>query len=175
MGLNRALPVLLVLLILPALVYADIRVITLSKDLWLAFIFAVPITIILELAVAALFLSKMKIQNKVLIAVLLGNIISLPIVWYVFPLGFDKINSWMGYSDFWLVFPLMKSNASMVFISEVFAVIFESGLIFWLNRKLITLKHSFVMSLIMNVVSFFIGGYVFVFLWMAFWRGIAPP
>jgi hypothetical protein len=108
------------------------------------FIIALIITLILELAAAWIFLlCSKKIPKKILIFVLIANLISLPVVWFIFPL--IKINM-----------------ALMVLLAEIFAVVFESYFLFLTNKK-IGLKKSFSLSIIMNLVSFLIGGF-FVFL-----------
>jgi len=46
-------------------------------------------------------------------------------------------------------------------IFESLIVIFEALIIRYFNRQIISLKHSFYLSLIINLVSFFIGGYFY--------------
>ena len=78
------------------------------------FFIALALTLILELAVALVFLSIAKIPKHVLVSVLIANIISLPIVWFVFPL----LN----------IIPLA------ILLGEIFAFVFESYFIYSLNK-----------------------------------------
>jgi hypothetical protein len=116
-----------------------------------SFIKALIITLILELLVALIYLSITKISKRILLYVLIANVISLPIVWFLFPS--IKITS--------LVF-------LMFVLSEIFAVVFEAYFIYHLNKKIISLRKSFVLSTIMNLVSLFVGGFIFSFFLMMF-------
>lgn len=91
-------------------------------------------TLIAELFVALIFILITKIPKKILFAVLLGNIISLPIVWFVFP--------FLPFSRF-ITLPL----------SEIFAVVFEAWLIYFMNKKTISFKRSLILSFLMNLLS----------------------
>lgn len=97
------------------------------------FVWAAIATIILEIIVALIFLQVTKKPKKILLFVLIGNVISLPIVWFVFPL-------------------LIWASA-VIIIAEIFAVVFEAYFIFLLNNKSITLKSAFLLSVIMNFAS----------------------
>jgi len=131
---------LLALLILPAIGYADVIPVSPISPI-ASFMGAVAITIILELMVAALFLSVTKISKNILIAVLIANLISLPVVWFAFP--------------------LLGQTLLIVALSEIFAIVLEAGIIFFMNKKAISMKQSLILSAIMNLVSFFVGGFVF--------------
>lgn len=118
-----------------------------SRGRFPSFIKALIITLILELLVALIYLSATKISKKIILYVLIANIISLPIVWFLFP----SIQ----------IIPLVF----LIFvISEVFAVVFEAYFIYYFNKKIISLKKSFILSIIMNMVSLFVGGFIFLFL-----------
>jgi len=109
-----------------------------------SFIKALIITLILEILVAYIFLSILKIRKKLLISVLIGNLISLPIVWFIFP--------------------IIGNIILVVLLSEIFAFVFEAFFIYYLNKKDISLGKSFILSLIMNLVSFIVGGIIFIFI-----------
>ncbi len=111
----------------------------LSTDKISLFINALMITLVLELLVALIYLSIKKLSKKILVSVFIANIISLPIVWFIFP----------SIGNIFLV----------ILLSEIFAVVFEKYFIYYSNRNLISRKKSFVMSLIMNMVSLFVGGF----------------
>ena len=110
------------------------------------FIVALVLTLVLETLTALIFVTSAKISKKVLVYVAIANLISLPIVWFVFP-RFVKLP---------FTIPL----------AEIFAFVFEAYFIYLLNKKLITLKKSFILSLIMNLASFFIGGAIFLFVYV---------
>ncbi len=106
------------------------------------FILALILTIILELLTALIYLKAAGISKKVLTSVLIANLISLPIVWFVFP--------------------ILQHPFLILVSSEVFAVIFEAYFINLLNKKLITLKSSLKLSLLTNLVSLLLGGTIFI-------------
>ena len=116
----------------------------LKKDKISSFIKALIITLILELIVALIFLSIAKIRKKLLISVLIANIISLPLVWFIFP--------------------LIGNIILVILLAEIFAFVFEAYFIYSLNKKDITLKKSFILSLLMNLASLIIGGFIFYFI-----------
>jgi len=112
---------------------------------WLmSFIKALIITLFFEMILAMAFTETFKLPRSLLLYVLLANLISLPIVWFVFPL----------IRIMWLVIPL----------AEIFAFVFEGWFVHHFNKKAISLKKSLLMSLLLNLVSFFIGGFVYIFL-----------
>lgn len=113
------------------------------------FFIALFLTLILELLVALIYVSNTKISKKVLISVLVANMISLPIVWFVFP--------------------LLKIILLIILLGEIFAFVFESYFIHLLNKEIISLKKSFVLSILMNLASLVIGGFIFLFLEMLFY------
>ncbi|MFH1409737.1 MAG: hypothetical protein ABIH34_07535 [Nanoarchaeota archaeon] len=103
------------------------------------FITALVITLILELLAARIFFSA-KRSKKALLSVIAANAISLPLVWFVFP--------------------LLKNMLLVIILAEIFAFVFEAYVIHFLNKELISLKRSFLLSLIMNAASFFLGGFI---------------
>lgn len=113
------------------------------------FFIALILTLILELIVALIYVSSTKISKKVLISVLIANVISLPIVWFIFP--------------------LLKIIPLAILLGEIFAFVFEGYFIHLLNKDVLTLKKSFVLSILMNLASLIIGGFIFLFLSMMFY------
>jgi hypothetical protein len=103
---------------------------------------AVVLTLIIELAAAAIYLARLKLLGG-LVWVLVANLVSLPIVWFVLP------------SFYFLPgLPLLVSIAA----AEVFAVMFEAILLYAAMRKRgLTLGHSVTLSLLMNAASFAVG------------------
>ncbi len=117
-----------------------------SRGRFPSFIKALIITLIIELLTMLIYVSTLKISKKPLLYVLIANIISLPFVWFLFP----SIK----------IAPLVFL---MFVISEIFAVVSEAQIIHYFNKQIITLKRSYILSLIMNCLSLFIGGYIFMF------------
>lgn len=116
----------------------------LKKDKISSFIKTLIITLFLELVVALIFLSIAKIRKKLLLSVLLVNVISLPIVWFIFP--------------------FIGNIILVILLAEIFAFVFEAYFIYYLNKKDISLKKSFILSLLMNLASLIIGGFIFYFI-----------
>lgn len=105
------------------------------------FIKALIITLIIELLVALIYLSRTKLPKKILISVLVGSLITLPIVWFIFP--------------------MIKIISLVILLSGIFAIVFEAYFIHYLNKQAITLKKSFVLSIMINLASLIIGGFIF--------------
>ena len=94
-------------------------------------------TLIIELAVAAVYLARLKLMRG-LGWVLVANLISLPFVWFVIP---------------------------SVMVAEIFAVGFEAAFLYLTNRRRgLSLGHAFMLSLLMNTASYFIGPLLLLFL-----------
>lgn len=111
----------------------------------LIFVTALVITLILELLVAFVFVSVKEEPRSILVGVLVANMVSLPIVW--------------------LVFPYLPLHFLLVILfSEIFAVLFEGYFIYLFTKKTLSLVMSLILSLLMNLCSFIIGGIIFIFL-----------
>lgn len=97
---------------------------------------ALVITLVVETVVAGLYLLVFKLPQLVLFWVPLASLLSLPVVWLVFPK---------------LLFP-----AGLVMcMYELFAVVFEATFLYFINRRRgISLVHATALSLIMNFASF---------------------
>lgn len=117
----------------------------LAQDKVSSFAKAFSITIILELLVSLIFLSVRRLPKKILTYILLANIISLPIVWFLFPL-------------------IKLSTLSVIIASEVFAVLFETLFVYLLNKQIISFKQSLMLNILNNAVSLFVGGFVYMFI-----------
>lgn len=101
-------------------------------------------TLIIEIFASLVFLSITKTKKKILIYVLLANIISIPIVWFLFG--------------------LLKPSLFTAFFSEIFAIVFEASFIYFLNKKINSFKKALLLSVIINIASLIIGGIFLVFL-----------
>ncbi|MEA3339141.1 MAG: hypothetical protein U9R15_04165 [Chloroflexota bacterium] len=95
-------------------------------------------TLVLETLVASAYLSLFRLPRAALGWVPLSSLLSLPVVWLVFP-------------------QLPFSAGLTVALSETFAVLFETGLIYLVARRLLPLKHVAALSLLMNGISFLFG------------------
>jgi hypothetical protein len=106
---------------------------------------ALILTLIIELAVAAIYLARLRLLGG-LVWVLVANLVSLPIVWFVFP-RFDVLLDLRGLGN--------------IAAAEVFAVIVEAILLYAAMRtKGLTVGHSVTLSLLMNAASFAVGSLV---------------
>jgi hypothetical protein len=95
-------------------------------------------TVALEVVVAMAYVSVFHLPKAVLGWVPLGSVLTLPVVWFVFP-----------------QLPLAAGWA--VGLAEGFAVLAEAGLVYLATRRRIGLKHAAALSLAMNGVSFLLG------------------
>lgn len=112
-----------------------------STDKGSSFTKAFFITIILELLTSFIFIFSRKLSKKILVYVVIANILSLPIVWFLFP--------------------LMKLQLPRIIVlSEIFAVLFETYFIYLPNKQIISFKQSLTLSILNNLVSLFIGGFI---------------
>lgn len=102
------------------------------------FLLAFFLTIIIELIVAFIYTRIHKTPSRLLKAVLLGNIISIPIMWFIYP--------------------LFKFIPYIYFAFEVVVITIESIIIFKMNKELISKQEAFKLGIIMNIISIIIGG-----------------
>lgn len=109
------------------------------------FVIALVLTLILELLVAFIFVLVRKEPRSILVGVLVANMLSLPIIWLVFP-----------YLPF--------HSLIVILFSEIFAVLFEGYFIFLFTKKTLSPVMSLILSLLMNLCSFIIDGIIFIFL-----------
>ncbi len=111
------------------------------------FIIALLITLSIELGIIFLYLrfvkKKKKKKYRLLLYALIANLITIPIVWLLFING-NIFNSFI-----------------MAFIfAEIFAIVFESFFIYHFNKKLVSLKESFVLCTVTNAISFILGTFL---------------
>ncbi|MFC1734412.1 hypothetical protein ACFL6I_29260, partial [candidate division KSB1 bacterium] len=94
------------------------------------------ITIIIELIVGLFFLLIAKKPLRILTFVLLANLISIPLLWYLFPMLFNYI---------------------YIVVGEIVVFVFESYFIYIFCKENLSLKLTFLLSFIINLASFTIG------------------
>ncbi len=97
------------------------------------------VTLVVELFVALTFLSVTRLPKRWLAWVFLANLMTLPVVWFLFPLS-------------------GLPNVVVMALSELFAFGFEAGFLYLITRRpKILLRQAITLSLAMNVVSFIFG------------------
>jgi hypothetical protein len=99
---------------------------------------ALAATIALELLIATIYVNALHLPRTILSWVPLSSVLTLPVVWFAFPL-------------------LPLPPGWIVGLSEAFAVVFEAGLIYLVTHPTTSLKHVAALSLLMNGASFLIG------------------
>ena len=115
-----------------------------------SFLYALFFTVEIELVVAVLLLKKwsvlIKKWKKFLSIVVAANLISLPLLWIILLGVIAKI------------FTLTPASILVATISaEAFPIAFEAYFIYWLNRKGITLRRAFILSIVINAATFLFG------------------
>jgi len=109
-----------------------------DSSVWSAFIKALLLTLSLELMVAFVYLKLSKKPSKILLFVILGNLITLPVVWFLFPLFL---------------------NVGAAFVAgELFAFVTEAFFLLLTCKKWFKPSGAFLLSFIMNSMSLLIGG-----------------
>ncbi|MCX6742229.1 MAG: hypothetical protein NTX24_03595 [Candidatus Pacearchaeota archaeon] len=125
-----------------------------GSSLWISFFIALALTIIIELVVLIIFLKKWKIKTKKwkkpIWTVVIADTVSVPLVWLIFFLLLAAF----------AMMPQLLGALSAIIIAEAFAVVSEAYCVYWLNKKIINLRRSFILSIVMNIASFIIGGMV---------------
>jgi hypothetical protein len=106
-----------------------------------AFIKALLLTLALELMVAFVYLKLARKPLKILFFVILANLITLPIVWFLFPM---IMNSWA------------------ILVGEIFAFVTEALFLMLTCRKWFKPSGAFLLSFMMNVMSLLIGGFALI-------------
>jgi len=109
-----------------------------NSSVWPAFLKALLLTLALELMVAFVYLKLAKKPLKILLFVILGNLITLPMMWFVFPLFL---------------------NVGLALVAgELFAFVLEALFLLWTCRKWFKPSGAFLLSFMMNLMSLLIGG-----------------
>jgi len=106
---------------------------------------ALGITLLIELLIAFMYLDMSRIaipkyskkQIRFLSTVFLANIVSLPILWFIF---LSIVNSFF-----------------MVVLGEAFVLLFEGVLLHYWNKPVLTIKDALLFSFILNMGSLFLG------------------
>ncbi|MFH1072301.1 MAG: hypothetical protein V1743_02630 [Nanoarchaeota archaeon] len=127
-----------------------------SGKLWVSIVVAFFLTIIIELIVAAIFLKKMKVQKgwkRPLFTIVIADIFTVPLVWMV-----------ILYLAAVLLLQIFWSFVLTTIIAEAGAIIIEAYVLFFFNKKILPLKKAFLLSIIMNIASFAIGGAILLLL-----------
>ncbi|MDD3159772.1 MAG: hypothetical protein PHQ98_02280 [Candidatus ainarchaeum sp.] len=109
---------------------------------FIVFIRAFFITIILELIFAFILFRKNILINKFLLSIFIGNVITLPFVWFVFPKIF------------------LISDVFVFLFYELFAIVVETIIIYLMNKTELNYKTAFNISLILNILSVIIGSII---------------
>jgi hypothetical protein len=113
---------------------------------WLvvSFIPALVLTIVSELVIAAFYFYFTKLKINLWIAiVIVANILSLPIVWFLFPL-----------------MPL--DSVVVIALAETYAVLFEAVFLYFTgSHRGLSIRHAGILSLLMNAGSFLLGSIIF--------------
>lgn len=106
-----------------------------------AFLKALLLTLALEIMVAFVYLKLARKPLKILIYVILANLITLPIVWFVFPI---LLNAWA------------------ILFGEIFAFVTEALFLLLTCRKWFKPSGAFLLSFMMNFMSLLIGGFALI-------------
>lgn len=117
------------------------------------FLTALVLTIIFELLLALMYVRYTKKTKKILKSVLLVNLISLPIVWFVFPLFLPTLGD---------------SFIITIVLAEIFVFLFEGILLHLLNKDDLSQKSAFILSLLINAVSIIVGYFPFALVMVLF-------
>ena len=103
-------------------------------------------TLIIELVVALAFWGR-KVK-KLIIPIIIVNLISLPSLWSGLNFILSRVSGLSNNSIYYNVF---------VILGEVVVFIFEAFGIYFLSRKYVSLKESFIASVFMNLSSYWVG------------------
>jgi hypothetical protein len=114
------------------------------------FLFALVLTILFELAITGIYILIKKDKYAGLIKwVLIANIVSLPFVWFIFPLIF--------------------SLSLAILLAEIFVLFFEAFIYYKFHKKLNYWRY-FGFSVVLNILSFVLAGVLSFILLMFFGR-----
>lgn len=107
------------------------------------FLIALIFTIIIEIIIIKLFISKNLNKNRIIKIAILANFISITTLWAVCFIRWQDLNN--GFLS-WLI------------IGEIFVFLFELIFIYILNKKYITFWKVMLMIFVANLASFILGG-----------------
>lgn len=111
---------------------------TTARDFKTIVIASLIITLILELIAAFIFALIQKAPKRILLGVLIGNLISVPLLWLL-------VTRW-----YWTLFP-----------AEILVVAFEAWIITLFSRGKLNWKMCLLISFIMNLISFIFGPIIY--------------
>ncbi len=103
-----------------------------------AFGVALIATLCIELFIGALYVGLRRLPGRIIPWIILANLLTVPVVWFLFPL-------------------LPLEWLALTILSETFAVISEALLLYWTNKTRLLLKEAAILSLLMNLGSFLAG------------------
>lgn len=104
------------------------------------FVASVILTIPVETIIALIYFWITKVKKSFLLMVVFANVLSLSIIWFIFPMFFK--------GDFWV----------FMVIAETFVVAFEAIFLFITGRNFrFPIIHAISLSLVMNLASFLLG------------------
>jgi len=136
-------PIIVTFFVIPQISFADI-----PATPNLSFLEALIVTLIIELLVAFFYLKSTKLSKTILTSVFVGNLITLPVVWFGVPKLFSSLSSLS--SNFLLYSSLLAQP--LFLLTEILVIVFEAYFIHYLNKQ-IQLKKSFILSVLMNLAS----------------------
>ena len=96
------------------------------------------LTLVVEMLIAGLYMNAFGLPRALLGVAPLASLFSLPVVWFLFP---------------YLTLPW----AVVTGLSELFAIVFETGFLYAFTHWTMPLRHAAMLSLLMNAVSFAVG------------------
>lgn len=110
-----------------------------DSTLWATFLKALLLTLALELMVAFVYLKLARKPLKILFFVILGNLITLPMLWFVFP--------------------LFLNLGAAIIAGEILALVGEALFLLLTCKAYFKPSGAFLLSFMMNVMSLLIGGF----------------
>jgi len=119
----------------------EIHETNMTNETMTSFILALVATVIVELIFSFAYIKWRKLQERILISVVIANLVSVTLLWIALPL-FEELS-------------FLLCCLPLIF-AEVLVVLLESGVIYLLNRKRIKIADAFMMSLINNLATFLI-------------------
>ncbi len=109
-----------------------------TRRLWDdGFALALPLTLIVEVAVASVYRARVPFPRRWLGWVALASVLTLPVVWWII----------LEYPDY----------LTGIVLAEAFAVLFEAGFLYFAFRKKLTPARILLLSVVMNGASFLVG------------------
>ncbi|MFH1306736.1 MAG: hypothetical protein ABIH83_03745 [Candidatus Micrarchaeota archaeon] len=114
------------------------------SGLILLFVAGLFITLIIEITILLVYMVFTKFSRRMVLTAIGANVITLPAVWFLFP--------------------VLITDASYLVYAEVFAILFEAFVIFAFNSREISMLKALLLAIIMNLASFLLGSWLLTFL-----------